>query len=435
MSDPDDSTLESDSDDDFGGSLDLNHQLYHTFQDRDGERSFCRTIQGLLWVSLNASTLSDIPNEASAWRSKGPATIGPNTVTLSGLLVEMEWALKPDWYRRHSHWHAWLWPQSFYAGYWYHIIDRFLPDDSIVTLRPGWFGLSPNLYRQMKDDVCGIECAVQLIATLKHYPQNIPRPDVCRVWDVLKNGTDSITRLTAYVVQAQRVMQSNLAWIRWVTNSDFQLREGLTAKRFADVRDLLARHDWNTPGGRGVLVDLQRDWREINISLPVAANIPIYYPWDSSVSSVERFFALSPVALGSCDLDVWSGPPATHPDLSSPRPRIQPPVARTYYFDNFLQKIELGRAEVQKSRGQQPPLIVRVIDFEGWKSKEVEKALKPYYKRAFGYVEKQVSSGRNVLRIHRRFRPLSFLPDQDIPDGEPDVYYTWELFPSSASRT
>ncbi|KAH7917648.1 hypothetical protein BV22DRAFT_1026001, partial [Leucogyrophana mollusca] len=98
----------SDDGSDWADSPVIRPTKHSVFHGRNGiPRSFCRSIKDVLWVSPNAST-ADIPREAITWKDRAISIVGPRKVSPTGLLLEMEWSLKPDWYRRAAHWHAWL---------------------------------------------------------------------------------------------------------------------------------------------------------------------------------------------------------------------------------------------------------------------------------------------------------------------------------------
>ncbi|KAG1860077.1 hypothetical protein F4604DRAFT_1684455 [Suillus subluteus] len=91
---------------------------------------------------------------------------------------------------------------------------------------------------------------------------------------------------------AYRFMLSASGYIQWLkahhqNDIDKCLKECLT---FQDVEHMLA---WrlDQPGGVGIILDLTRDQREMNIRLYLQHNILVYYPWTLSAAGNSALYS------------------------------------------------------------------------------------------------------------------------------------------------
>jgi hypothetical protein len=199
---------------------------------------------------------------------------------------------------------------------------------------------------------------------------------------------------------ACRFMLSASGYIRWLKahrpyDVDGCLKEYLTSQ---DVERMLA---WglDRPGGVGVILDLTRDQREMNIRLYLRHGIPVYYPWTWSAAADSALCGLSPSRLLSPDSETFSDP---FPEI-----------------DFFFQPVLPGKRDLSIAAKKLPSLTHQILDFQGWTPRSVSRKIGRRCFPLFYFEEHLVDEGQTqtYLRIFHRFRPhVSPSPEQVITD-------------------
>jgi hypothetical protein len=328
-------------------------------------------LAGLTWVSPNASLDWLDLNALERWT--GPRAEKP--------VVPFDSLQYPDWYAREKHWHPWV-PHK-QDGLWWHQLmhdNAFLPLDDEAGA---------------KDDLL---CMVKILGAIyRHIQPEGPRPDnAYRVDDL------NLSLLHPWD-HACRFMLSASGYIRWLKahRPDDMVRclEGRLTSQ-----DVERMQDWrlDQPGGVGVILDLTRDRREMNMGLYLRHHIPVYYPWNLSAAADSAFYRLSPSYLLSQD---------AYPETSSiPSPNV----------DFFFQPMSPGRRGSAVTAPKLPPLTHQVLDFQGWIPRSISgKAARGCF-QSF-YFEEYLLDGdltQSYLRIYHRFRPnVTLKPARLAPDS------------------
>ena len=104
---------------------------------------------------------------------------------------------------------------------------------------------------------------------------------------------------------------------------------------------------------RGVMVDLEWDWRHLNISNLICHRVPVAYPWDSSLAASPRFTALSPMVLRIYNNHRQLAREDVH---SSALHRLDNEISLMLKFDDFFQELT--------SKGRPDPSIEFDEDWE-----------------------------------------------------------------------
>ena len=212
------------------------------------------------WISLNA-TCDSIPLEAAAFvdhqrkqriaddfRPKGP----------TGIFLDMEWALDADWYDPDAGWRPFLPLPAEGAPEWYFQLDQSTPMDpnSIPPLHT----IFPRYLSTMEGDLHTLEGCVTAITRSSIFPLRGARPgnyDYAK----LQGPFDSIETLEAFGANVKRQALDYLAFLTWwtatVTEWDLHVAQ--------DVVDTIADLQLDRHEKRGVLITLERDWRQISI--------------------------------------------------------------------------------------------------------------------------------------------------------------------------
>ncbi|KAG1788282.1 hypothetical protein EV424DRAFT_1356202 [Suillus variegatus] len=318
-----------------------------------------RTTAGLTWVSPNASLdRLDLLNALERWT--GPSAEKP--------VIPFDSLRYPDWYAREKHWHPWI--PRYQDGLWWH---QLAPD---------------HTFRPLNDEVGAkqeLSAMVKILGIIyKHIQPEGPRPDNAYLLQDLN------LTLPHQQDHARRFMLSVSGYIRWLQahrpyDVDGCLKKYLTSQ---DAERMLT---WglDQPGGVGVLLDLTRDQREMNIGLYLRHGIPVYYPWTLSAAADSALWGLSPSHLLSLDDDreTFSD---TSPDV-----------------DFFFQPLLPGKRGLAVAASKLPPLTHQVVDFQGWTPRSVTRKVGQRCFQLFYFEELLADEGQTQthLRIFHRFRP------------------------------
>jgi len=121
----------------------------------------------------------------------------------------------------------------------------------------------------------------------------------------------------------------------------------------------------------GVLVDLQKDWRGISLAHWIVNSVPIYYPWNQQIASVDHFLRLSPTILSAT---IPSSPHDRDSDIIMAGTSISEQVKTTLaLYNEFLQEIELpdeNSSNPLLNNNNFP--IYWIVDFQGWECRPLD---------------------------------------------------------------
>ena len=316
-----------------------------------------RILAGLTWVSPNASFDQLDRNVQERWT--GPRAEKP--------IVPFDSLQYPDWYAREKHWHPWV--PHHQNGLW-------------------WRQLTHDHMFQSLDDEAGakqdLSVMVKILQSIyRHIQPEGPRPDNAYSIQDLNLGIPHQRK------HACRFMLSASGYIRWLQAhrpDDMKrcFREHLTSW---DMEHILG---WrlDLPGGVGVVLDLTRDQREMNIGLYLQHNIPVYYPWTFSAAIDSALHQLSPSYLLSSDYG--------HKTLTIPSPDV----------DFFFQPLLPSKRGLAVTAPKLPPLTHQILDFQGWIPRSISGKAAQNCFRLFYFEEDLMDKGstQSYIRIYHRFR-------------------------------
>lgn len=187
--------------------------------------------------------------------------------------------------------------------------------------------------------------------------------------DDLRAPFESRSLLLQCLCHVQRGFLELLGAIRWIIAWDNDIDTNLgyvksdVARMGIDLEKKFADWHLRQPGGRGVLIDLARDWMEVNIALYVEHEIPVHYVWTPELQLDPRFRSLSPTFLGVVGEGLLPRP------LPNWVERISEPLVTTHRTDQFLQLYYPPCAPVRLSQAVKVQNFV--VDFEGWKPRNI----------------------------------------------------------------
>jgi hypothetical protein len=359
-----------------------------------------RFIDRQLWVTLSES-VSTRPISAAAFNHKDrdPSEYSMES-TADGYFKELEWGFQPDWYRRDTHWRTWI-PNAVPLS-WYDMHSNSILNESIDTSTgSGNDHRIPSRFQQSTQK--HLQDAYTILSSLQRRVRQDNRNDVPFPVPPAVHIENAVFHSRLLLFQHLRSIQRGfleiLGAIRWIAAWDDDIDANLGYVR-KDVEamgiDLDKRFsEWQLrlPGGRGVLVDLARDWRDINIALYVDHGIPVHYIWTKELQLDPRFRSLNPTFLGAVAEGLLSQP---LPDWVE-RPSTGKPLVTTHRADQFLQLYHPPRAVITLSSGVQGSKMQDfVVDFEGWKARRVYKEDKKKYMNELWYEETPGKSDGHV---------------------------------------
>jgi len=202
-----------------------------------------------------------------------------------------------------------------------------------------------------------------------------------------------------------------LGALRWlmVIDDDAENNLNYVAKRLGMANIETHLIDWHLreSGGRGVLIDLRRDWMEINIPLYLEHGVPVHYIWSPTLQGDPRFRSLSPPVVQATSL---------HNDANWAYPSSPTPLITDHASDQFLQLRYPPDCPNSVSPGAPKlKLVHRVVDFEGWRPRGITNEMRKRYTEDIWFAEANgVSTEGHPFRhrIYYRNRPRHNLYDK-----------------------
>lgn len=275
----------------------------------------------------------------------------------------MEWGLDIDWYDHDACWRPYIplkadsvgvEPLSGSSSDWFFDFDMTTPYDHLST---GIFIVPEATRDQIHNDISTWAWCVDDICSNHPFPPGTAQPPEFDLSTLIK-GFPTLVELQAAGGICRRMAVNYLGFLLWWTLSVSHWDVNLDHSIVATIQSLqLSRFP-----RRGVLVDLECDWQEINLPNLIRDHVPVAYIWTPALASLPHFTSLSPQVLSAydrmrCSLgrEVSSG---DIPDLASDFAVIRD-------FDHYFQGIYSG--------GHPDPDVefnddwfYYVVDFQGW---------------------------------------------------------------------
>lgn len=349
-------------------------------------------------MALNAPSIT-IPAEAMDYRTQKAdehRDTGP-----TGVFLEMEWALDMDWYDRDASWRPFipLKPSNSGEGAlsesgvdWFFKFDMSTP---WVQGPGGGFTIPERTRADIDTDLTNWSSLIDEITMNHPFPDDSSRPHSYDRGIILR-GFDSCEELQAAGGVVRRTAVDYLGFLTWWTSSISRWEADLDTLVASQIKDLrLARFH-----KRGVLVDLEQHWQEINFPNLLKHGVPVAYPWSPSLSITPRFRCLAPRILQAYDERRLSTGGEV---LSSDFDDWADEFAIIAQYDNYFQEI---------SSGGRPDPDVRfddewdyyIVDFQGWARRRIPLSVaQEYYILFSSTVDRQA---RTTVVLFRRWEPL-----------------------------
>jgi len=312
------------------------------------------------WIGFSTH-LTVIPVEAMDYRSRQPAErrdTGP-----TGVYLEMEWGLDMDWYNHDTSWWPYI-PLKPLAADGKAVSrsgsDWFFDFETSTSWEPtqeGHFVVPETLQVVIDMDLSFFfECIGNI--TL-NYP--FPFNSACPLhWDhnLLICPFPTIEELQIAGGTARRIAVDYLGFISWWTASI----SGWDANLDAHITRCIKEMELNRFQKRGVLVNWEKDWHEINIPIYIQHEVPLAYPWMASLASIPHFISLSPHVLHTYEKRRLEIGYELHSDNL---PDLTDDLSIAKKYNQFLQDVSSnGRPDPDMEFDE--GWCYYVVDFQGW---------------------------------------------------------------------
>ena len=148
----------------------------------------------------------------------------------------------------------------------------------------------------IETDLTSLSSCIGEITSNHPFPFDSARP---LDWDhsLLFNPYSSVEELQVASGAVKRVAVDYLGFLNWWTASI----SGWDANLDIHTTQFIKTLDLHRFRKRGVLIDWEKDWREVNIPNLVQHRVPMAYPWTISLASLPCFTSLSPHLLHAYD--------------------------------------------------------------------------------------------------------------------------------------
>lgn len=369
------------------------------------------------WIALN-STVDKIPKEKvkkiNAFNSFRASSYDAPDGFFSASNVD--WTVTPEWHFLSVHWHAWI-PvpppdTNTEELVWY--FSRNL-NCEIHESPSGRFMLGAES-TEMSIDLKVVDSHIAAIQSSKRYagtdnpfPTPFPQDDFYAEYETPDLVMDLVAR-------ARRAMVDKLGYLNWWMACAPSMHGRLLREDIQQCESLGFPH-WPK---RGILVNLARDWQQLNFPSLIRHDVPIFYPWTAAEHNDKRFARLDPAVLAayhsfhegdvemrSDELPLWT---SNFPQLSQ--------------FSRHLESLrspELTGTEVNDLR----PLDYFIIDRQGWRRRPIKhKGDIAKYDEAYNSYESETLVSR--IKVFHRWSPRSLknrmkraeaTPNEDDQDG------------------
>ena len=356
-----------------------------------------RCISNDQWIGLNAACDS-IPLEAAAFvdhqrmqrisddfRPKGP----------TGVFLDMEWALDADWFDPNAGWRPYLPLPPEGSTEWYFQLDQSTPFDPASI--PPIYTIFPRTLSVIEDDLHKLEGCVVAIAKSSVFPMRGTRPGRYD-YDKLQGPFDSIQTLESFGANVKRQALDYLAFLTWWTALVTEWDQFVPQEVVNTVADL----QLDSYRKRGVLVDLERDWRQISIPHLLRQRVPIYYRWTELLETDDRFLALSPTILRAFQSKQEAS--VDGKVFTVDMPEFAPQFEKMKDYDEFFQHRVFHGKQAEGLEFNES-WHYAVVDFQGWMFRSIDMPTAFEFAKRFG--SHIVQRGDRTSVIFRRWEALS----------------------------
>ena len=340
------------------------------------------------------------------------------------MLFEMEWALDTDWFDPDAGWRPYLPKPTQESDQWFFQLDHNTPVDWEAVSKSGEYSIHPSMVTKMEDDLRRYEVCVVSIAHSTIFPFRGCRPGKYN-YDALRDTFIDTQTLEDFGANVKRQALDYLAFINWWTSSVSVWDLRLPQPAIDAIIDL----ELHVYPRRGVLIDLQKDWRQISIPHLLRQRVPVYIHWNDALDREDRFLSISPRILKAFEEKRQASTDGKVYSYHMPEYASDFETMKSY--DEFFQ-LRVFDGSVADGIEFSDDLHYGVVDFQGWMYRPIPLRTAMEFVTRFG--SHIVHHNKRTSVIFRRWEALddqaSISPPAGIPqDGADDelVRGHWEI--------
>ena len=318
-----------------------------------------------------------------------------------------------DWYDHDACWRPYIplkadsvgvEPLSASGSDWFFDFDMTTPYNHLST---GVFTVPEATCDQIHNDITTWAGCVDDICSNHPFPPGTARPPEFDLGTLIK-GFPTLVELQAAGGVCRRTAVDYLGFLLWWTLSVSRWDANLDHSVVTTIQNL---HLSRFPR-RGVLVDLERDWQEINMPNLVRHHVPVAYVWTTALASLPRFAGLSPQVLSAYDRIRCSlGREVSSGDI----PGLASDFATIRDFDHYFQGIySCGRPDPNVEFDDDWSYYI--VDFQGWSRRQIPLRVARHYYLLFASSVNTENGGTVVL--FRRWEPLNNFSEDQFPPAD-----------------
>ena len=367
-----------------------------------------RTIDEDLWMGFNFSC-DLIPLEASdyvsaqthATRAAKMKATGP-----TGTYLEMEWALDTDWFDPEAGWRPYLPRAREDSIEWFFQFDQGTPIN--IDSSTGGYTIAPSSIERMSLDLRRLEECVLAIAKSSAFPRGGIRPGNYH-YEALHSTFGSEEDVEDFGANVRRQALDYLGFIAWWTTSFSRWDTVLPQSVVSAIDDLnLAQYQ-----KRGVLINLERDWRHVSLPHLIRQRIPTFIRWREILDTEERFLSVSPRFLRAFEAVRSSSMDGLV--LRDDMPEFFTDFETMQNYDEFFQ-CRVFDSTVSPELQFLEDWTYAVVDFQGWMYRTIPLATAKEFAKRFG--SHFVMRGSHKSIIFRRWEVLNLRDSNAIEEGD-----------------
>ncbi|KAF8066008.1 hypothetical protein FPV67DRAFT_1418211 [Lyophyllum atratum] len=364
-----------------------------------------RRIDDDLWIGLNGA-VDTIPIEAASYRDRSNYHAANSIVNPNGSYLDMDWGAHPDWFDLKHHWRGYM-PVSDgldISAPWFARFQRPVP---LHVSPDGEACIDLSVNMEMIRDLNGLQDLVEDrrisggAGVMEHFPEPF---DTDRIHQIVETE-----RLAMQLqAEAKRAALDAVGFLTW-WRSCFPGRAGHFD---AESPDYLGRFDLTGMRKRGMLVDLERDWRALDFEVLIKHDVPLFYCWTAELASDNRFARFDPAILRA----FHTGELTINTLLRAPTPAEVFALAsyeRLASHDSFL-LVNRFTFEDNLPYGDPARRNVKyfITDFPGWRRRPIRDRTRLWLmSQEFAGVTLRENSGDVI--VYHRWQPRE--PDVDDP--------------------
>lgn len=358
--------------------------------------------EGETYVCLNY-TARNVPAGISNFRSTRNY---PKTYGRAGVLLEFEWTKDSLWYDENHFWAGFIPTDS--ADAWDRYIDLSDPVETVLVPEKEVYTIPSVWAHHARNEIIGLQRCCLDIRYHTSYGKRSLLPYFVD-FKLFTREYPSESDVDIVTAAVKRCILDGRGFLAWWMLSVHNWTEQLPI----ETVELMGEMGLLDRARRGVIVDLARDWKTVNISNLIAHDVPVFYPWAELEASDSRFTRFNPSFLRYYNEFV-----ASTIDLDEACAEDVPGLLTLYpsllQYDEFCQSVhQTWDTTASDRRIATRTYHVFIEDFEGWKPREIlspteaELTVKRYHHRLFnGPPERKI--------ICWAFRPIS----RASPDGD-----------------